>query len=208
MNYEQQKRILDVVGAIFLIAIFLPFWVIVPLLIFFDMGLPIFFRHKRVGKGGKEFYIYKFRSMVRGAHKSLHEGNPKLLEEFKKNDWKFSTENDPRITRLGRILRSLTIDEFPQAFNVLAGDMSIVGPRAYMKKELNEQGKKYPSTKKLVKKILTIKPGVTGPWQVSGRNKIPFKKRAIMDAKFANNKDIRKDIEILLKTPKAMLSKW
>lgn len=208
MSYDQQKRILDLIVASFLIILFLPFWIIVPVLVFLDSGLPILFRHKRVGKDGKEFYINKFRSMVNNAHELLHNKDKKLLMKFKKGDWKIAANEDPRITRLGRLLRSLTIDEFPQLFNVLRGEMSMIGPRAYMKKELEEQTKKYPQTKKYVKKILSIKPGVTGPWQTSGRNEIPFSQRAKMDATYASKQSIKQDLKILFKTPKAMISKW
>lgn len=186
MTYDVQKRLLDVVSATTLIIAFLPFWIIIPLLIVLDSGWPVMFQHKRVGKGGQEFYINKFRSMIPGAHELLHKKNKELLKKFKKGDWKIAAKDDPRITRLGRILRSLTIDEFPQLFNVLRGEMSMVGPRAYMKSELNEQTKKHPETRPYIKKILTIKPGVTGPWQTSGRNEIPFAKRAEMDAKYAD----------------------
>lgn len=146
--------------------------------------------------------------MIKDAHKILHEKDSELLEKFKKGDWKFAANEDPRITKLGRVLRSLTIDEFPQIFNVIRGEMSMIGPRAYMKKELDEQTKKYPETKKYVKDILSVKPGITGPWQTSGRNEIPFKQRAKMDAEYAKKRSILNDINIILKTPKAMISKW
>ena len=208
MNYAQQKRALDLIIALALMIIFLPFWIIVPLLILVDDGGPVFFSHKRVGKNGREFYINKFRSMVKDAHKILHEQDPALLEKFKKSDWKFAANEDPRITKLGRVLRSLTIDEFPQLFNVIRGEMSMVGPRAYMKQELEEQTRKYPATKKYVKDILSVKPGITGPWQTSGRNEIPFDQRAKMDAEYARTKNIWNDLRIILRTPKAMISKW
>lgn len=205
--YETQKRILDLFVAITLAIIFLPFWIIIPLLIYIESGQPIIFKHKRVGKGGTEFSIYKFRSMIPNADEYLHSGKDKeLLEKFKKGDWKL--ENDPRITKLGKVLRSLTIDEFPQLFNVIKGEMSMVGPRAYVKKELQEQTKKYPTTRPLVKDILSIKPGITGPWQTSGRNEVPFKQRAEMDALYARQRNIMTDIRILFKTPQAMISKW
>lgn len=206
MTYEQQKRLLDIFGSIAIIILFLPFWFIVPILIYFDSGWPPIFKHKRVGQGGKEFYIYKFRSMVKNADDILHKHDKQLLEEFKKGDWKI--KNDPRITKLGRVLRSLTIDEFPQFYNVLKGDMSLVGPRAYVKKELEEQSEKYPETKPLVPLILSVKPGLSGPWQVGGRNEVPFPVRAKLDADYARKQSIGEDIKILLKTPKAMISKW
>src|SRR3989344_5757594 len=206
MTYDQQKRILDLVIASVLTVIFLPIWVIVPLLILLDSSGPIIFTHRRVGKNGRTIYLYKFRSMVEDADEILHKRDKKLLKEFKKGDWKL--KNDPRITRLGRILRALTIDEFPQLFNVFKGEMSMVGPRAYVARELEEQQHKYPETKKLVADIISVKPGITGPWQTSGRNELPFSTRAKMDAEYARHRSIWHDILILLRTPKAMISKW
>lgn len=206
MNYQIQKRILDIVVASFLLIGFLPFWIIVPLLIMIDSGWPVFFTHTRVGKNGTKIKLFKFRSMVKNADQILHQQDGELLKKFKAGDWKL--ENDPRITRLGRVLRALTIDEFPQLLNVLQGTMSMVGPRAYVERELQEQTEKYPKTKKYVQAILTVKPGITGPWQVSGRNDIPFVQRAKMDAQYARNQSIWKDIVILAKTPQAMITRW
>lgn len=206
MSYEQQKRILDIGVALLLMVLFLPFWIIVPLLIWLDSGWPVFFTHTRVGYQGKPIRLYKFRSMVKDADDLLHKKNKELLEQFKNGDWKL--EKDPRITRLGRVLRTLTIDEFPQLLNVLKGEMSMVGPRAYVRRELDEQTERYPETKPLVKDILSVKPGITGPWQVSGRNDVPFTQRAKMDADYARQRSIQNDIVILLKTPRAMISRW
>jgi lipopolysaccharide/colanic/teichoic acid biosynthesis glycosyltransferase len=206
MNYDQSKRILDLVVAFLLIILFLPIWIVVPIAIFIDSGRPIFFRHVRVGEKGHPFTLFKFRSMVPDADDILHKHDAKLLEEFKNADWKL--QNDPRITNLGKKLRSLTIDEFPQLYNVIKGEMSMVGPRAYVKKELQDQARRYPETKEYIKQILLVKPGITGPWQTSGRNEIPFTQRAQMDARYAKTKSIFEDIRILLMTPKAMLSKW
>lgn len=208
MTYDQKKRLLDLFVATGLIIVFFPFWIIVPILIFFDSGWPVIFTHRRVGKGGEDFELFKFRSMVLNADEILHQKNHKLLQQFKKGDWKIAAKDDPRITPLGRFLRSFTIDEFPQLFNVLKGQMSMVGPRAYVRKELEEQSKKYKETKQYIPHILSVKPGITGPWQTSGRNEIPFAKRAEMDSEYAKNRSIGKDIRILLHTPRAMLSKW
>jgi lipopolysaccharide/colanic/teichoic acid biosynthesis glycosyltransferase len=144
--------------------------------------------------------------MVKDADDILHKQDKKLLEEFKKGDWKLA--NDPRITKLGKVLRSLTIDEFPQLYNVFKGEMSMVGPRAYLQKELEEQIEKYPETQEYVDLILSTKPGITGPWQTSGRNEVPFSTRAKMDAEYAKKRSIWEDIRILVNTPKAMISKW
>lgn len=206
MNYAIQKRILDIAVATLLLMTFLPFWILVPLFIWFDSGWPVFFTHTRVGKDRKIIKLYKFRSMVPDADAILHKKNKELLKQFKQNDWKL--EHDPRITRLGRVLRALTIDEFPQLVNVLKGEMSMVGPRAYVQRELDEQSARYPETKPLIDQILSVKPGITGPWQVSGRNDIPFVQRAKMDADYARQNSIINDILILLKTPRAMISRW
>lgn len=206
LSYHQQKRILDLTVALSLMILFLPIWFLVPILIYLDSGWPVIFRHRRVGKDGRDFYLYKFRSMVHNADEILHKQDKKLLEKFKNSDWKL--ENDPRITRLGKALRSLTIDEFPQLFNVLRGEMSMVGPRAYVRKELEEQAERYPETKALIAKITSVKPGISGPWQTSGRNEVPFVQRAKMDAEYASKQSITNDLWILFRTPRAMISKW
>jgi len=204
--YDVQKRLLDLFVATGLIFLFLPFWIVVPVLIFLDSGTAILFKHKRVGLNGKDFYLYKFRSMVPNADDILHKYDKRLLAKFKQSDWKI--KNDPRVTPLGKFLRSLTIDEFPQLYNVLKGEMSMVGPRAYVRKELEEQTERYPETKPYIKDIISVKPGITGPWQTSGRNEVPFRVRTRMDAEYSKKKSILYDIKILLKTPQAMISKW
>lgn len=200
------KRLIDIVSALVLGVIFLPIWIIIPILIRLDSPGPIIYKHKRVGKDGREFWLYKFRTMVKNADEILFRKNPHLLNKFKQGDWKLA--RDPRITTLGRIMRSVTIDEFPQLWNVLKGEMSLVGPRAYLRQELLSQQKKYPPTRPLIKDILTVKPGITGPWQTSGRNEIPFDKRAQMDAHYSRNQSLLHDLWIILNTPKAMFSKW
>ena len=204
--FEPLKRLMDITLALTLMVAFLPIWMIIPVLIRLDSPGPIFYRHRRVGKHGKEFWMYKFRSMVLDADEILFQRDKQLLKQFKDGDWKLT--KDPRITPLGRIMRSITIDEFPQLLNVLKGEMSMVGPRAYVKTELEEQQAKYPETSRWIREILSIKPGITGPWQTSGRNIVPFNVRARMDAEYARKKSLLADILILVKTPKAMFSKW
>ncbi len=208
MSYAPLKRILDISVALLLSLVFLPIWLIVPALIVLTSPGPIIYRHKRVGKDGREFFMYKFRSMVVEADDILHKQNKALLKKFKAGDWKLEAKDDPRITPLGRILRALTIDEFPQIYNVLVGDMSMVGPRAYLKRELTEQVKKYPVTKKHMEMVMKVKPGITGLWQVSGRNEVTFDKRAALDAQYVKDMSLWTDLKILLLTPKAMISKW
>jgi lipopolysaccharide/colanic/teichoic acid biosynthesis glycosyltransferase len=206
MIYSQFKRIMDIVIALILAILFLPVWIIVPILIRLNSKGPIFYTHRRVGKDGQAFNLYKFRTMVVNADEILFKKDKKLLQKFKRGDWKL--KNDPRITKWGRMIRNLTIDEFPQLLNVFKGEMSIVGPRAYVQAEIDEQTKKYPATKKLMPVILSVKPGISGPWQTSGRNIISFDKRAEMDYKYAKNHSLLSDLVIMLKTPKAMISKW
>lgn len=207
-SYDVEKRLIDLVVASTLALLFLPLWVVIPVLIMIDSKGRAIFSQPRVGKNGKQFNILKFRSMVEGADELLWT-DPNFLrlrEEFSRRDWKLP--NDPRITKVGRILRRLSIDEFPQVFNVLKGEMSIVGPRAYRPQELVEQQKKYPNTKEFINKALRVKPGITGLWQVSGRNDVPFDKRVMIDAEYAGRKSLGEDLKILLRTPGAMISKW
>ncbi len=207
-SYDIGKRVLDVFVASILAIVFLPIWLTVPVLIVLSSPGPIVYRHKRVGQNGKPFYMYKFRSMVIDADEILHKQNKKLLKKFKAMDWKLEAKDDPRITPLGRILRSLTIDEFPQLYNVFRGDMSMVGPRAYLDREITEQVERYPGTEKLMKVVLRAKPGLTGLWQVSGRNEVTFDKRVGLDAQYVNTRSLWNDLKILWKTPQAMISKW
>lgn len=208
MNYEPVKRILDLIVASILMIAFLPVWLAVPFLIVLTSPGPIIYKHRRIGKDGKEFDMYKFRSMVVNADEILHKKDKKLLKKFKHGDWKLEAKDDPRITSLGRILRALTIDEFPQIYNVLIGDMSMVGPRAYLSRELKEQSQKYPSTKGKLSLVISVKPGITGLWQVSGRNEVTFDKRVELDAQYVERMSLWTDLKILVKTPKAMISKW
>lgn len=207
-SYDISKRALDIIVALILAVVFLPIWLVVPFLIVLSSPGPIVYRHKRVGKDGRSFNMYKFRSMVIDADDILHKHDKLLLKKFKAMDWKLEAKDDPRITPLGRILRALTIDEFPQLYNVLRGDMSMVGPRAYLEKELTEQVKKYPGTAKLMQIVLTAKPGLTGLWQVSGRNEVTFDKRVGLDAQYVSTRSLWNDLKILWKTPQAMISKW
>lgn len=157
---------------------------------------------KRIGQNGKLFKMYKFRSMIVGAHQLLQK-DPKLLKQYKENSYKI--ENDPRWTRVGKWIRKTSIDELPQFFNILKGEMSLVGPRAYYPFELKEQQKKYPQTEKYVKIILQAKPGLTGVWQVSGRSDINFDKRVEMDAKYVMKRSILYDLWLILQTFPAVL---
>src|SRR5260221_97325 len=205
--YELSKRCIDIFFALVLLVIFSPLILLFALAIRLDSSGPILAdTPERVGKNGKLFKMYKFRSMVENAHEILRE-NPKfahLLLEYKKGSYKLP--NDPRITRIGRFIRKYSLDEVPQFVNILNGDMSLVGPRAYYPDELREQQKNYPNTQDAVKVVLSIKPGLTGSWQVNGRSEINFDKRIAMDEYYVKKRSIFYDLWIIAKTPWAMLS--
>jgi lipopolysaccharide/colanic/teichoic acid biosynthesis glycosyltransferase len=205
--YDASKRAIDLVLATLLIILFSPIFIIVAVAIKLESPGPIFAdTPPRVGRSGKTFKMYKFRSMVQNAHKVLRE-DPRyaqLYNLYKKGSYKL--KDDPRITRAGHFIRKHSFDELPQFFNVLKGDMSIVGPRAYYPDELADQQAKYPHTRKEVKIVLGVKPGITGFWQVSGRSEINFDKRIKMDADYVKKRSIFYDFAIILKTPWAMIS--
>lgn len=205
--YEFLKRFIDIFLSLGLIILFSPIILIVAVAIKLDSKGPILAdTPERVGKNGKPFKMYKFRSMVENAHELLRE-NPKfaqLYKDYKKGSYKL--KDDPRITRVGHFIRKHSLDEVPQFFNILKGEMSMVGPRAYYPDELREQQLRYPHTRDSVKIVLSVRPGVTGFWQVSGRSEINFDKRIEMDAEYVKRRSIMYDFEIILKTPEAMIS--
>lgn len=207
ISYEVVKRILDIILAIFLLIFFLPVWIVIPLLIKLDSIGPVFAEiPERVGKNGRLFKMYKFRSMIANAHQLLKTDPQfkKLYEKYQKNSYKLA--EDPRITKVGRWMRRFSLDELPQLINVLKGEMSLVGPRAYYPDELKKQQEIYPQTKKYVKILLSTKPGITGYWQVSGRSEINFDKRVEMDKDYVEKRSILYDFWIIMKTPWAMIS--
>lgn len=207
MGYDVLKRGIDIVLSLILLIVFWPVILVTIIAIKLDSKGPILAdTPNRIGKDGKHFRMYKFRSMVQNAHNLLlsDEKYKQLYEEYKKSGYKL--KNDPRITRVGRFIRKYSVDEIPQFINVLLGDMSIVGPRAYYPDEIRDQQKKYPHTKEAVKIVMSVKPGITGVWQVSGRSEINFDKRIQLDAEYAKRKSIFYDLYLIVKTPIAMIS--
>jgi lipopolysaccharide/colanic/teichoic acid biosynthesis glycosyltransferase len=204
--YESLKRFLDIVGSLVLIAVFSPFFLAAAVAIKLSSPGPLLVEScSRVGKNGKVFRMYKFRSMVPDAH-MLIRVDPEfseLYEEYRTNGFKL--QKDPRVTAVGQVLRSTSIDELPQFFNVLKGEMSLVGPRAFYPDELEESRELYPSVEQLIDVSLETEPGITGLWQVSGRSSVGFERRIEMDAEYARSKSLLLDLKILLKTPMAVL---
>ena len=162
---------------------------------------PLFFTQKRIGKNGKEFNLYKFRTMIPDADRELKEyfkKNPSAAREYKKNK---KLKNDPRITPIGKHLRNSSIDEIPQFLNILIGSMSLVGNRPYMLCEKSEISNEQFDV------LVSTKPGITGLWQVSGRSNIDFKKRVCMEVEYSERANLFLDCKIFLKTFKSVITK-
>lgn len=193
--YVIMKRCLDIVGGLVGLVLILITSIIlfIPYRIGKNKG-KMFFKQQRIGKNGELFEIYKFRSMRENADMYLLE-NKKLYEKYIQNGYKLEPHEDPRITQLGVLLRKTSIDELPQFINVLKGDMSMVGPRPIVQEELNEYVKKNKA-----KEFLSMKPGITGVWQSSGRSNIQYPERVYLEISYAANQSILKDLMIIFKT--------
>ena len=198
------KRMMDIIGSIFLIILFSPLFILSALIIYLETGAPIFYKNERVGREGEKFFAYKFRSMYQkfctGAQFNKNGTNALKLEDdlIKKQSIKagpvYKIKDDPRVTKFGGFMRRISIDELPQFFNVLFGTMSLVGPRPHQPREVNKYEKWH-------KTVLTIKPGVTGLAQISGRSDLLFDEEARLDIFYIEHWSIFLDIIILIKTP-------
>lgn len=192
------KRLFDICCGIVGIIILIPVTLVIKLISVCTGDFnSIFFSQKRIGKDGKEFNFYKFRSMVPNADKILFEmleNNPDIKAEYDKNK---KLKDDPRITRVGKIIRRLSIDELPQLFNVLKGDMSVIGNRPYLPREKEDMGEYFDD-------IVKTKPGITGYWQTSGREDVTFKTRLKLESYYSNNRSLSLDVKIFFKTFKAV----
>lgn len=188
--YNIVKRLIDILGSITGIIVLSPFLIIIAILVRVDSKGPVLFSHKRLGVGGKIIKVYKFRTMVSDAEELLKRLTPEQKEEYEKN---FKLENDPRITKLGRFLRESSIDELPQLLNVLKGEMTAVGPRPIVPTELQKYGE-------YADKLLSVKPGLTGSWQTSGRSDTTYEERVQLDMEYINTRTILMDVKIAFKT--------
>ena len=187
--YEIFKRGIDIIGAGSGLLLLSPVIAIVACAVKFTSKGPIFFSQKRVGKNGKIFDMYKFRSMVVNAE----ELKEKLLEQNEMSGPMFKMKDDPRITKVGKFIRKTSLDELPQLWNVLKGDMSLVGPRPSLPKEVKQ-------FEKWMYKRLTVKPGLTCYWQVSGRNNIDFEDWMKLDISYVDDRNLWIDIKLIFKT--------
>ncbi|MCS0501281.1 sugar transferase [Ancylobacter mangrovi] len=192
------KRLLDLLVAVTAGVLLSPLLVLVALLIKASTDGPIIFGHHRVGFGGREFHCYKFRTMVCDADRVLRDhlaANPAAAEEWQRTR---KLANDPRITFVGRMLRSSSLDELPQLVNVLRGEMSCVGPRPIVREEIVLYGP-------MAEHYLSVRPGMTGAWQVSGRSSLTYAERVALDADYVRNWSFWTDVLILLRTIPALL---
>ena len=190
------KRAIDIVGSTGLIILFSPIMLVVAILIKFTDGGPVIFWQERVGKWGRVFRFPKFRSMVVGAE-ALRD-KLEELNEHGKGAVTFKIKNDPRVTWIGRLIRRASIDELPQIWNVLIGEMSLVGPRPPLPKEVE----KYTLDDR---RRLDVKPGLTCLWQVQGRAEIPFKQQVELDVEYIQNQSVSTDVKLLAKTLPAVI---
>ncbi len=187
------KSLCDIFFSLTVIILGSPLFLFIAILIKFSSRGPIFYYHKRVGKNFKPFFCIKFRTMHPEAEDilmNLLEKNEEIKQEFERTH---KLRNDPRITTIGKFLRKTSLDELPQFLNVLKMDMSIIGPRPIVEKEIKKYGNQ-------INKVLSIKPGITGLWQVSGRNNLSYKKRVYLDSLYVNSLNFIMDLRIIVRT--------
>jgi lipopolysaccharide/colanic/teichoic acid biosynthesis glycosyltransferase len=188
-GFQIGKRIADVLLSAGGLVVLAPLFLLTAIALVVSDGFPIVFRHRRVGRDGKVFHIYKFRTMLRNAEEILR-SRPDLMEEYKKY---YKIQNDPRIHKVGHFLRKTSLDELPQLWNVLMGDMSLVGPRPIVEPELEKYGD-YQGV------YLAMKPGCAGLWQCSGRSDTTYDERVALDIEYCENASLWYDFGVMVKT--------
>ena len=191
------KRLFDIIVSLLGLLILSPLFLLLTILIKCDSKGPVFFIQKRVGRNGKKFGIFKFRTMRINAEKLIASFTPEQLKEWKEN---FKLKNDPRITRVGKFLRNTSLDELPQLINIFIGNMSLVGPRPIVEEELEWYGEK-----KSV--LLSVRPGLTGWWATNGRSEVSYPERCDYELYYVYNCSLLLDIKILFKTFSAVFSR-
>lgn len=193
------KRFFDIFISAFSLVVLSPLFLIIFILIKIDSKGSVFYKHKRIGKNGEYIYLYKFRSMYTDSKERLEEllKDPKIKKQWEDN---FKLENDPRITRVGNILRKTSLDELPQLLNILKGEMSIVGPRPVIDGEIDKYGKNRD-------KFLSVTPGLTGWWACNGRSCTSYEDRIKLELYYVDNCSIILDIKCLFKTVLAVIKR-
>ena len=195
--FKEIKRLFDIIVSFLGLLILSPLFLLLTILIKCDSKGPVFFIQKRVGRNGKKFGIFKFRTMRINAEELIASFTPEQLKEWKEN---FKLKNDPRITRVGKFLRNTSLDELPQLINIFIGNMSLVGPRPIVEEELEWYGEK-----KSV--LLSVRPGLTGWWATNGRSEVSYPERCDYELYYVYNCSLLLDIKILFKTFSAVFSR-
>ncbi|HHP7231379.1 MAG TPA: sugar transferase [Xenococcaceae cyanobacterium] len=198
LDGDVAKRLFDIVFSLLILIVFFPVYLVLAILIALSSPGPIFYVQQRIGQDFQPFNCIKFRTMVSNADEMLEmmmAESPQMRQEFRDN---FKLKRDPRITKIGYFLRLTSLDEFPQFWNVLKGDMSVVGPRPLVPEELYKYGRR-------INTVLKIKPGITGLWQVSGRNDIPYPKRVQIDVYYATEHNWLLDLWLIIKTVRIVI---
>lgn len=210
MLYRVVKRLFDIFLSVFLLILLAPLFFIISIMIKREDGGSIFAEKPlRIGLGGKEFFMCKFRTMIPDCYMKINNSpsHVDIKKKMSRHSMKIPLSEGRVYTRIGIFLRHHDLDELPQLINVLRGEMSLVGPRPSYSLELENHFKKYPKDKKLVKKIVKIRPGITGIWQVSGRNNIPLHRRLVMEAQYSRTFNFLTDLKIILLTPYVVLTR-
>ena len=193
--YLAIKRSIVIIGSLIGIILLSPIYIIIAILIKSDSPGKIVFGHTRKGKGGKDIKVYKFRTMYSNANEIFESFTSEQKEEYYKN---FKLDNDPRVTKLGGFLRKTSLDELPQLFNILKGDMTIIGPRPIVEKEISKYGDK-------AEKLFSVVPGLAGYWQANGRSDTTYEERVEMDMYYIDNMSFYLDVKILFQTAISVL---
>lgn len=195
--YKIFKRVFDFISSLCGIIILSPIFLVISIIIKLDSKGKVFFKHKRIGKNGKEIFVYKFRSMCENAEDMIKSFTPEQQKEFKEN---YKLQNDPRITKVGNFLRKTSLDELPQLFNILKGDLSVIGPRPVIGEELEKYGENKS-------KFLSVTPGLTGYWAANGRSDTTYDERIQMELYYVDNMSLKLDVKIFIDTIKSVISK-
>lgn len=197
-DYAPLSRTVDILGALAILAVAFPFLVVLAILLKIDSPGQLFFIQQRIGRGGRVFPCIKFRTMCKDADIALQRHLASSTEARLEWARDHKLRNDPRITRMGSMVRKLSLDEFPQLINVLRGEMSLVGPRPIVRSEVPRYGRYFDEYCK-------VRPGLTGLWQVSGRNNVSYRRRVSIDCYYVRNKSLAFDMTILLRTVPVMI---
>lgn len=196
-NYVKNKRFVDILLASVGLVVLSPVFLILAAMIKINSRGSVFFAHTRIGKDGKKFKMYKFRTMYENAEEMIKDFTPEQKKEWEEN---YKLKDDPRITKIGKFLRKTSLDELPQIINIIKGDLSIIGPRPIIDRELEKYGENK-------EKFLSVTPGLTGYWQANGRSDTTYKQRMRMELYYIDHMSPKLDAQIFFKTFKTVLKK-